>query len=82
MNATSYQLGQVPSAEPTRRRRSAAEDEFAPARRRLTLAALWLAGLVGWGVFSYVTEPPDGARSDVRASVGQTFDGRGKWIGY
>jgi hypothetical protein len=78
MSATHYPLGQGASAE----LEGSAQDDVAGARRRLTLAVLWLAGLIGWGLLSYVSGLPadDGGR--VLAPAAQQFDGHGKWVGY
>lgn len=53
------------------------------ARRRLGLAVLWLAGLVGWGLFSYDAQPPDQEQAAGPAAAAErVLDGRGKWVGY
>ena len=55
-------------------------EEFAGAPRRLALAVLWLAGLIAWGLFSYLTQAPaEQGRSPVRAEQG--LQGHGKWTG-
>ncbi len=74
MTATTYRLDRTAS-------RSA--DDYAPARARLSLAVLWLAGLIAWGLVSYLVEPQAaGQAGEVAAPVAQAFDGRGKWTGY
>jgi hypothetical protein len=76
MAATHYRLGQGAAAELDASR----EEEFAGARRRLALATLWLAGLIAWGLFSYLTEVPAADQGGpVRAE--QQLDGHGKWTG-
>ena len=56
-------------------------DDYAAARRRLTLAVLWLAGLIAWGLLSYAVEAD--AQAGARAvPTAQAFDGHGKWTGY
>jgi hypothetical protein len=74
MSATYYGLDRAPSR---------AADEYRAARGRLTLAVLWLAGLIAWGLFSYLVEPQQVGQSDLApAPAAQAFDGRGKWTGY
>jgi hypothetical protein len=74
MSATYYGLARAPS-------RSA--DDYRAARGRLTLAVLWLAGLIAWGLFSYLVEPQEVGHSDLApAPAAQALDGRGKWTGY
>jgi len=76
MTATHYRLGQGAAAELEASR----EDELAGARRRLALATLWLAGLIAWGLFSYLAEAPAaGGQGPARAE--QQLDGHGKWTG-
>ena len=78
MTAAEYQLGQWDAGAG-----GTADQEYRAARWRLTLAVLWLAGLVAWGVLSYATADV-GAVPQTGASVQDEvrFDGRGKWTGY
>jgi hypothetical protein len=78
MTAAEYQLGR-----PGAGARGTADQEYRAARWRLTLAVLWLAGLVAWGVLSYATADPE-ARPQPGTSVQDEvpLDGRGKWTGY
>jgi hypothetical protein len=78
MTAAEYQLGRAGASA-----RSPANQEYRAARWRLTLAVLWLAGLVAWSVLSYATADP-AAGPQTRTSVQDEvpFDGRGKWTGY
>jgi hypothetical protein len=58
-------------------------DDSPAARARLTVAVLWLAGLIAWGLLSYLAEPAADRQGEVvLAPAAQTFDGRGKWTGY
>jgi hypothetical protein len=76
MSATTYEPGRVPSAQRV-------DEDWLAARRRLTLAVLWLAGLIGWGLFSYLADQPRQPEANGGiAAAGQVFDGRGKWAGY
>ena len=77
MAATHYRLGSGAAAELGGRR----EEEFAGARRRLALATLWLAGLIAWGLFSYLTDVPAAGQAQRPAGAGQQLDGHGKWTG-
>ena len=81
MAATHYRLGQMPHGGAGARLESGAEDDFAGARRRLTFAVLWLAGLMGWGLFSYLTEQPAADHGERAARAEQQLDGHGKWTG-
>ena len=78
VTAGEYQLRQLGASA-----RGPADQEYRAARRRLTLAVLWLACLVAWGVLSYATADV-GAGPQTGASVQDEvrFDGRGKWTGY
>ena len=78
MAAGEYQLRQ-----PGASARGTADQEYRAARWRLTLAVLWLAGLVAWGVLSYATADA-GAGPQTGTSVQDEvpFDGHGKWTGY
>ena len=75
MTATHYRLEQGPAAELAGSR----DEEFAGARRRLVLATLWLAGLIAWGLVSYLAQPAAEPQSAARAE--QQLDGHGKWTG-
>jgi len=75
MTATHYRLGQGSATELAGGR----ADEFAGARRRLALGVLWLAGLIAWGLLSYLTQPAAEPASPLRAE--QQLDGHGKWTG-
>ena len=77
MAATHYRLGQGAAAELDASR----EEEFAGARRRLALATLWLAGLIAWGLFSYLIDVPAAEQGQRPAGVEQQLDGHGKWTG-
>ena len=80
MTATHYQLGQAPAAEAAAALKGGSEGDFAGARRRLALATLWLAGLIAWGLLSYLTEVPAADQGGpVRAE--QQLDGHGMWTG-
>ena len=83
MTATEYQLGQRPAPHAAASCDGIADDSWAGARWRLTLAVLWLAGLIAWGLLSHLaTEQPgaDPGSAPVRAE--RPFDGHGKWTGY
>ena len=75
MTATHYRLEQGSVAALAGGR----ADEFAGARRRLTLAVLWFVGLIAWGLFSYLIQPASEPQSALRAEQG--LDGHGKWTG-
>ncbi|HSA81831.1 MAG TPA: hypothetical protein VLE23_13530 [Geminicoccaceae bacterium] len=78
MTAAEYQLGQWGASA-----HGSADQEYRAARRRLTLAVLWLAGLVAWGVLSYATaEPAAGPGTGTSVQDEVPLDGRGKWTGY
>jgi hypothetical protein len=78
MTATHYRLGHAGAAADLE---GSPEDDFAGARRRLALAVLWLAGLIAWGLFSYVSEPPVASQGDRPVRAEQPLDGHGKWTG-
>jgi len=78
MTTAEYQLRQ-----PGASARGSADQEYRAARWRLTLAVLWLAGLVVWGVLSYATaDPAVGPRTGTSVQDEVPLDGRGKWTGY
>ena len=78
MTATHYQLGHTGAAADLE---SHPEDDFAGARRRLVLAVLWLAGLIAWGLFSYLAEAPGAGQDERQVRAEQQLDGHGKWTG-
>jgi hypothetical protein len=78
MTAAEYQLRQTGASA-----LSTADQEYRAARWRLTLAVLWLAGLVAWGVLSYATAgPATGPQAGTSVQDEVPLDGRGKWTGY
>jgi hypothetical protein len=78
VTAAEYQLRQ-----PGASARGTTDQEYRAARWRLTLAVLWLAGLVTWGVLSYATaDPVVGPQTGTSVQDEVPFDGRGKWTGY
>ena len=78
MCAAVYQLG-----GPGAGARDTADREYRAARWRLTVAALWLAGLVAWGIVSYATtDPAAGPETGTSVQDEVPLDGRGKWTGY
>ena len=81
MAATHYGLGQLPPAGAAAEREGGARDDFAGARRRLGLAVLWLAGLIAWGLFSFLTEAPSAGQDERQVRAEQQLDGHGKWTG-
>lgn len=81
MTATHYQLGQGPATGAAAKLEPSREEEFAGARRRLALATLWLAGLIGWGLFSYLADVPAAEQGQSAARAEQQLDGHGKWTG-
>jgi hypothetical protein len=80
MSTTFYRLGRGPAAGGAAELEGRDGDEIAGARRRLTLAVLWLGGLIAWGLFSYVTDPPADERGSAPVAAAQ-LDGHGKWTG-
>jgi len=83
MTATRYELGRSPAPAAKASPGGIAEDSYAGARGRLTLAVLWLAALVAWGLFSYLGSGLPGDRpGSAAAGAAQPFDGHGKWAGY
>jgi len=75
MTVTTHRLGQRPAPQAAGGADGVAEEDYARARWRLTLAVLWVAGLVAWGLLSYLATglSGDGASSaSVRAEHSST----------
>jgi hypothetical protein len=78
MTVTAHRLGQTPAPHAAAGAEGVVDDAYAGARWRLTLAVLWVAGLIAWGSLSYLaTGLPSDGPSSAAARSEQSFDGPG-----
>jgi hypothetical protein len=82
MTATRYEFGRSPTPPAAASTESIADDSYTGARRRLTLAVLWLAALVAWGLFSHLAADRGDDPGSASVPAEQPLDGQGKWTGY